>query len=483
MMTRHVTAQQLHGSPISLRTGVLALFGLLIIVLFMAGSVKDANAVCTCGGCTCSDAQYALNTVENSTLHQETRDEFGTALLPPFHIVLLNIGIPGPFPGAGLEVKGEDQGDGRLGEHQEFVWNLWYDNFLPWWMFMSQQLTQNMMWHTFAIGTFIDAKHQLETQAVLQGKFSEIHKRYQPSVGMCVFGTNIRSLAATERRADLTAHAMNQRLIDRMMGTSGGLATGGPSTDEKGRVRFFVNSVCDRFDNSRIHDRPNSGFASICSMTPRTDGTVNMDVDFTRTLMVPRTLNVDFINPVNPQNKDSTFIFNLATNLYGSLTPQLPAITANDQKIAQSQFLDLRSVAARRGVAQTAINALVGLKARGTNGSGTDTMQYMAPLLEDLGMTNAEALEFLGENPSYYAQMEVLAKKLYQNPDFYRELYDKPENTKRKSVTMNAIASMLDREMFDSQLRTEAMMSQLLELKVMKAQQAVEDSYSRKGGN
>lgn len=460
----------------------LVVVGLFVAILSLAAIPKEANAVCTCGGCTCSDAQYALNSPENSNLHQETRDEFGTALLPPFHIVLANIGPTGPFPGAGLDVQGEDQGDGRLGEHQEFVWNLWFENFLPWWMMMSQQLTQNMMWHTFAIGTFIDAKHELETQAVLQAKFTEIHKRYQPSLGMCVFGTNIRSLSATERRGDLTTHAMNQRLVDRMMSTDGGLAAGGPQSDERGRVRFFVNRVCDRFDNGRIHDRPNSGFASICATTPRTDGTVNMDIDYTRTLMTPRTLNVDFINPVDPQNKDSTFIFNLATNLYGTLVPQLPAITANDQKTVQSQLLDLRSVAARRGVAQAAINALVGLKARGTDGSNTDTMQYMVLLLEELGLTNAQATEFLGENPSYYAQMEVLAKKLYQNPDFYRELYDKPENTKRKSVSMSAIASMLDREIFDSQLRAEAMMSQLLELKVMKAQAAVEDSYSRKTG-
>ena len=75
----------------------------------------------------------------------------------------------------------------------------------------------------------------------------------------------------------------------------------------------------------------------------------------------------------------------------------------------------------------------------------------------------------------------MLAKKLYQNPDFYRELYDKPENTRRKSVALSAINSMLDREIFDSQIRAEAMISQLLELKVQQAQDDVEDSFSRKG--
>lgn len=48
---------------------------------------------------------------------------------------------------------------------------------------------------------------------------------------------------------------------------------------------------------------------------------------------------------------------------------------------------------------------------------------------------------------------------------------------------MSAINAMLDREIFDSQLRAESMISQLLELKVQQAQDEVEDSYSRKGSD
>ncbi|QQG36444.1 MAG: hypothetical protein HYS17_01235 [Micavibrio aeruginosavorus] len=420
---------------------------------------------------------------ENATLHNDTRTEFGTVLPLPFWIVPANIALSAANTNTAIDIKGEQQGTERLGQHQEFVWNLWFDNFLPWWMAMSVQLTENTMWHTFAIGAFIDAKHQLEIQALLQSRMADTHKRYQPSLGMCVFGTNVRSLAASERRADHTTQALNQRLIDRMMSTDGGLAAGGNQSDQKGRVRFFIEHVCDRFDNNRIHDETNSGFANICGTGPRTDGTVNMDIDFNRTIMTPRTLNVDFINPVDPQNKDSTYVFNMATNLYGAVVPKIPAINSASEISLQNQFLNLRSAAARRGIAQASFNALVGLKARGTDGSGTDTMQYMVLLLEELGLTNAQALDFVGTNPSYYAQMEILAKKMYQNPDFYRELYDKPENTKRKSVAMSAIASMLDREIYDSQLRAEAITSQLLELKALKVQQTIEDTYSRKGSD
>lgn len=444
----------------------------LFVLLFIPAS--PALAICYCDGCVCSANEYTDNTTENSTLHNETRfDEFGFVLPLPFY-AYDTFGL--------IPIEGEPQGTERLGEHQEFVWQLWFDNFLPKWMFMSQQLTQNMMWHTFAIGTFLDAKHQMETQALFQERLAEIHKRYQPSVGMCVFGTNLRSVAASERHSDLTAHVLNQRLVERQLNEEGSLGQQGHDGDIKGRVRFFRQHVCDRFDNNPIFNDPLSGFKSLCETTPRTAGTVNLDVDFTRLVMMPRTLDVDFLNPADPQNQRARHIFSLASNLYGYKIINMPNINTSQETAAAHRMLDFRSIIAKRSVAQAPYNALVGLKVRGTATSNSSTLDYMARLLEELGMSNADARAFIGERPSYYAQMEVLAKKMYQNPDFYRELYDKPENTKRKGVAMSAIGSMLDREIYDSQLRAEAIMSQLLEMKLLNNQEMVEDSATRKGG-
>lgn len=434
---------------------------------------RQAYAICVCAGCTCTADEFVDNMIENITLHMETRfDVFGTVIPLPYFAYDTNPGFIEFMP----------QGTSRLGEHQEFFWNVWYENFLPVWMFMSQQLTQNMMWHTFTIGTYIDAKHQLETQALFQERTAEIHKRYQPSHGVCWFGTNIRSLAASERHSKLVRHTLNRRLMNRQLGTEGGPAIMGPSSDQASRVKYFLDHVCDRFDNNRIYNNPNTGFANICEDTPRTDGTVNNDVDFTRLIMNPRTLNVDFADEPAAAVNQSGAVFNLAANLYGHKVPTNVDVSSEKQISLQSKMLDMRSVIAKRSMAQTSYSAIVGLKARGSEGSGeTNTLQYMTLLLQELGLDENEVKAFIGERPSYYAQLEVLAKKIYQNPDFYRELYDKPENTKRKSVAMGAISSMLDREIFDSQLRAEAMYSQLLELKVLKAQDAVEDSFSGKG--
>ena len=81
-------------------------------------------------------------------------------------------------------------------------------------------------------------------------------------------------------------------------------------------------------------------------------------------------------------------------------------------------------------------------------------------------MPEEEVFEYIGERPSYYAQLELLAKKIYQNPDFYANLYDKPANVARKGVALKAIELMLDRAIYESQLRREMATSVLLATKL-----------------
>ena len=59
---------------------------------------------------------------------------------------------------------------------------------------MANQLTAVMTQQVFAIGKLFDAKHQLETQRLLQQKYARAHKDYHPSEQMCEIGTFSRDL-------------------------------------------------------------------------------------------------------------------------------------------------------------------------------------------------------------------------------------------------------------------------------------------------
>ena len=138
---------------------------------------------------------------------------------------------------------------------------------------------------------------------------------------------------------------------------------------------------------------------------------------------------------------------------------------------------------AKLSVAKNSFNAITSMKAAGTSGS----RDFMVGLLNDLGINGTSGgadniEELLGPaptggstlGPSYHAQMEVLTKKIYQNPDFYTNLYDKPANVERKKVAMQAIGLMQKFDLYKSYLRYEASLSLLLELAVTDLQEQIE---------
>jgi hypothetical protein len=152
--------------------------------------------------------------------------------------------------------------------------------------------------------------------------------------------------------------------------------------------------------------------------------------------------------------------------------------------------MDLSSIAAKRSVAENSFNAIVGLKSMGSAGgalgnNGVTTYKYLGRILMDLGIPEAEVKTYLGQDPnisgsnipdpSYFAQLEILSKKIYQTPYFFANLYDTPVNVKRKSAALKAIELMLDRAIFESQLRQEMSLSVLLSSKLQKNFDAAND--------
>jgi hypothetical protein len=88
---------------------------------------------------------------------------------------------------------------------------------------------------------------------------------------------------------------------------------------------------------------------------------------------------------------------------------------------------------------------------------------HLKAFLRDFGMTEEQIDQMYGANPSYYAQMEILSKTIYQHPNFYTNLYDKPVNVDRINAAMTAIRLMQLRDRYDSQQRREMLMAALME--------------------
>jgi len=369
----------------------------------------------------------------------------------------------------------------------------WEDNILPALMLMAEQLTTVAVKQTEIVGGFMDAKHQMETQQVLQKISARAHKDYQPSTGMCEFGSTMKSLATSERQGEVGAVIMAQRSMDRALGNANTAASAGKLEDSRSRLKQFREVYCNLKDN-------NNGLQFMCDhdQNPSTSGPAggadpkryNKDIDFARTIDAPWTLDVNLVDGASTSTPDEDDVFAMAANLYGREVLPRPkgvdlvtsAATSRTLTPLQHAYMDARSVLAKRSVAENSYNAIVGMKSAGTAGS----RDYLEAILLELGIEdassdvatqagNVSALDaLLGENPSYFAQMEVLTKKIYQNPDFYTNLYDKPANVARKGVAIQAITLMQKFDMLKSNLREEANDSILLELEVIKLQDEIE---------
>jgi hypothetical protein len=341
---------------------------------------------------------------------------------------------------------------------------------------MTSQLTANAIDQIFMVGAMLDAKHQLETQRLFQQMTAQAHKDYQPSEELCEVGTMTRSLAPSARKADLAQTAFSQRMNERQMQSGDILTINSEESDFWSRLRQFVDVFCNEKDNA-------NGLANLCKSNKKDKTRYNRDVDFTASVDIPTTLKIDFTTEGAAKTDDEENIFALSANLYAhkplpNILPENLVDTEGNAVEGALDLLDLRAIAAKRSVAQNSLAAVVGMKAEGS----PESSAFLYSALKEMsgeGISDDEVKKYLGDKPSYYAQMEMLTKKIYQHPGFYTDLYDKPANVMRKEAAMQAIELMQKRDMYRSLLRSEALFSIILETSLQDRQGVVENEISR----
>ena len=310
------------------------------------------------------------------------------------------------------------------------------DSFIAPMMMMTEQLSTVALHQVEIFGMFLDAKHQLETQRLIQKMTARAHKDYFPSEQVCSIGTMVRSLAQSEGKLKFNRIAINNHMMDRELVNGERITYSGRRSDSLARIDSFIDFFCNPMDDAReLH--------YLCLNTPSLAQNKNMDVDYTDTVELQLTLDIDTLDGV--ETDDERIIFALLHNLFLNEphTYIPPAITPLETTYAVYQ--DLRSISAMRGIARNSMANIIGQRTPGAaleDNSGP----YIRALLREFGLTDIEIADMVGANPSYFAQMEVLTKKIYQHPNFFTNLYDKPANVSRISAAMEAIKLMQDRD-------------------------------------
>lgn len=367
---------------------------------------------------------------------------------------------------------------------KDFIMNSYYknqwenDGFKP----QATSFFSKPIWSAATIGAFLDGYNADAAQAELQSLNAETRRDYQVSESICRFGTLSRSLSSSDQKAKANQMQMSEIGIARNLGTDLSVASTGRGLDNQSRLYAFTQFFCDNMDN-------NDGLAQLCSAAGSTrDVEFNRDIDFTRTIDDRDTLNIDFTNAtLSRDEKDVVFLGNM---IYGHRqdTKRLEPGLFKESRGGAERYANIRSVVARRAAAQNTFDVISSMKASG----GPQASAYITNFLTHMGMGSGQINKYfkgryigspagagdVAAEPSYYAQMDILAKKIYQDPSFYAGLMESNANVKRISASMEAIGLAQDRDIYTSMSRSEMLMALLLE---MQARQQAE--FTKKGLN
>ena len=474
-------------------TGNISLSGSGFNSLSNALSVKKGN-----NRENISSDWAGLITHDSPNKNLETNEQYHENI----EIAFQNFGLMGDIDQLGsgkMEViipTGDASGSDRSKVRERYNWAL---------RKMTEELSAIMVLQTTTIGMFFDAKMQMKQQRKHQELRARAHKDYHPSDQMCRVGTFIRSVAHTENKAEVNKHALNKIMMNQYLAAPNSSAAHSLQINDLAETSAYSDFYCDPRDNNGATDK-------ICTNivgppTPAQLNRLNSDIDYVRTIEGNLTLDIDFADgpltgtPANDLTDDEGSVIALAKNLYFPNIFELP--TSEEVSKNMRPHYDSRSFAAKMNVAHSSFLNIVGMKSSAPRGQPTTTTAtapppppqmvnprnpaptaltedsgwaYMKAMLREFGIqdengsgdTNDEIENLLGERPSYYAQMEILTKKIYQHPNFYTNLYDKPVNVDRIGASLDAITLMHQRDRFESLLRREMLTSILIEEELAK---------------
>lgn len=360
---------------------------------------------------------------------------------------------------------------------------LWKGMILPQLRIMAMEFTTATMAFNAPFGPMFDAQN-LQDATLRMGTLSaETARNQTPAVSMCQFASLSKSLATTQTVQKETMRAISLQNLKRTTLNKDLQSSKSSNDDAKARLAQFKAKYC-----IGVTDASEFGglLGAICTAPAPTTSAApplnsrkrNKDINFAQTLGLQKTIATElYPGPYGPLESLSQLedIMALSKNLYGSTNMNASTkenLTPKTTETAHFNLIKRRALQAKRNVAQHSFANYVGLKAATDRADGSELSikPHIENLLGAMGVDNspnnqytdyfAKAANGLTESsPSYWTQMEVLTKTLYQDPRFYANLYDNPANVKRQQAAMRAIELMQERDIHETALRTETLLS------------------------
>ncbi|MES2728916.1 MAG: hypothetical protein V4621_02305 [Pseudomonadota bacterium] len=357
--------------------------------------------------------------------------------------------VPGdtpPPPGSGTEQVIKTHFYEMRDKLEKWMYNDFADMITGAMKKQSQQLTQSQMQSSTASSAKTDALVANRQALDIGMAHSAVAQDLMPDVALCRDSSAVRTLVGVEAAAEGTQNTAANRMATYHSYTAGSTAARGEGWEKQARIATAVNRYID--------PRDHGGAVKGMGVTDQGgEKNLNADMDFAATLGQPMT--------VETTRGGMDDVMALSKNLYGN-----DMFYDINPKRLDSQLFDLRQIQAKRNVLLNSFMAQVGLKAKGH----TDVTPQTLAAFQKLGLPQAVIDRDLKGRPSYYALMDVITKRQYQDANFYTNLIKNPAAQDRTSTTAAAFANMQMRDMTQSLQRQETLYAMLLELRLLKRQ-------------
>lgn len=296
-------------------------------------------------------------------------------------------------------------------------------------------------------GNVMEGQSNIDSIRAFQEQASDALVGAQTSDALCRFGSLSKSLAASDVKVQAKVLDLSKASLDRELLRRGQKSAEGTTQDLISRYELFKSKFCDI----------KSYGATFSFCTKADDYLTNLDIDYTRLVDTQATIS----------DAEDRGVVPLMNNLFAPETFQpIPADSlkpsANSSN-SRDLYMDQRALIAKRSVAQNTFQNIVARRSQGTGGS----MESMKALLKNMGISeDSEVVRYLTDKPSYYSQMDVLTKRVYQDADFFKNLMDNPTNLARQYAAMQSFGLMQQRDMYDSVQRSELLLSLIVEMEL-----------------
>ena len=322
---------------------------------------------------------------------------------------------------------------------------------------LTEQMSAVSITVTGIIGTFFDAKHQMQVQTLLDQYYIDARRDYQPSTALCRFGSTRTGLISSDLRGHVNTEILAQSATLR---------------ETLNRSRMPLKDIADEvrsrvFQFQRVYCNPHqlggtlggtTGAEAVEGICDNATSPPFYDIDMNYTRLIDNNLTLDVNLTDDELTDDERDVRSLMNNLFSYKT--FPVMT-NDFFLNNNnaeKMVKMRSIMASRSLARNSLSHIIGKRSRGTGVPDS----FISDYLKTMGYTTSDVQEMMGEDPSYEAQMEFLTKKMYQQPNFINSLIDTPENVKRQDTAILASKLMLDRDISEALQRRELLMSAIL---------------------